>query len=159
MKSLSCPVALGKKCTFLELASMHEDEINTAMELVKISFPHMNIPEHFWKRKLHSDDTMLLKENGQKIIGIVNISCRDSMMASIDLLAVVPGYQGKGLGSTLLQASEDVARNHGKNMIELMTEQVKPENVAFYSKNGYKVTGFDPRGYEHSPSVKFSKDL
>lgn len=138
---------------------MQIDEANTSVDLVKSTFPHMHIPEHFWKRKLRSDETLLLKENGNEIIGITNVSFRNSAFASIDLLAIKPGKQGSGIGTMLLKATEDYARENGRTTVELMTEQIKPENVAFYSKNGYKVTGFDPSGYDHSPSVKFLKNL
>ena len=159
MEKISCPVSIGKKCQFLNIAKMRMSEIDPSVSLISKSFPHMNIPEHFWKRKLRFDETLILKENGKNIVGITNISSKNSAIASIDLLVIAPGKQGNGLGSILLDAAEERMKNDGKSIMRLMTEQIKPENVAFYSKKGYKVTGYDPRGYSHSPSVSFIKEL
>jgi GNAT superfamily N-acetyltransferase len=103
--------------------------------------------------------TIAATENDESIIGLANISGREAGVVNLDLLAVDPGYQGKGLGSLLLAEAEKEAGKTGRGTMRLMTEQIKPRNVAFYSSRGYKVTGYDPRGYEHSPAIKFEKRI
>ena len=159
MTRRSCPVGLGDGCDFLDVTVVSSDDIMDSISLMKTTFKHMNIPEYFWRKKLESDDTLIMKENGNRIVGVSNISLNGELTASVDMIAIDPDHQGNGLGTMLLDESEKLAMKNGKKIIMLMTEQIKPRNVAFYSKNGYKVTGYDPNGYNHSPSVSFTKEL
>lgn len=155
-KTMSCPAKIGNACKFLDVRRASDPDISSSVALMKEAFPHMDIVKPFWKFKLGLDDTIVIALNGEKIIGTVNVATRDKE-ASIDTIAVDPGFQGKGIGSMLMDEAEDVARSRGKNVVNLMTEQVKPQNVAFYSKRGYKVTGFLPHGYSHGPAVSLQK--
>ncbi len=156
---LPCPKK-AVTCQLLTMEPALASDAGPAVSLVKMTFPHMNIPDGFWKKKLHDGNTIVIKENGKDIVGVMNISIRAlGSKASLDLVAIHPGYQGSGLGKALVSEAERIARSAGKKTVQLMTEQSKPRNVSFYSTQGYKVTGYDPHGYAHSPSVHFSKDL
>jgi len=159
MKRVPCPVDAGSRCKFIAVTSLPGDRCGVAADLVRRTFPHMNIPVNFWERKICLDRSIGALENGENLVGVVNMSLRDASIASMDLVAVDPSYQGNGVGSAMIDVAEAIARDAGKRSIHLMTEQVKPRNIIFYSKHGYKVTGFDPRGYDHSPAVKFEKSI
>lgn len=156
MKKISCPVNSPKSCKFIEIDVMKRGEENESVMLIKKTFPHMNI-NNWWKLKLKNGDSVTLKENGKNIIGIANSSY--IKQASLDLLAISKEYQGRGMGTILLKEMEMLAIDKNKKIIHLMTEQIKPENIIFYSKNGYKIFGYNKYAYNHSPGVYFMKNL
>ena len=52
------------------------------------------------------------------------------------VIAVEPEFQGKGIGSRLMQVGLDKADNDG---LECFLETVTPEDVQFYLKHDFKV--------------------
>jgi len=159
MQRVECPPGSRSECKEIMIGRLPARMCDAASKLVVKAFPRMDIPVDFWKKKICSDVSIGAMENKQHLIGVANVSNREMGKANLDLLAIDPSYQGKGLGSKLLVDAEKVAAKAGYRVMGLMTEQVKPQNVAFYSSRGYKVIGYDPRGYEHSPSVKFEKNI
>ena len=157
MKRLPCPETV-KTCKFIELDDARPEDTVRSVDLVKKTFPHMVVPFSFWDAKLKNDKTVIIKENGTDIIGVANVSVAKND-ASLDLIAVDRPWQGKGIGSALLQEVESIAAMHGKKMMRLMTERDKINNIAFYSKHGYRVTGYEERGYSHCPGIHFEKRI
>lgn len=155
-RAIPCPRDPPEKCDFIEMSFIGKGEDTTAVDLIRRTFPHMHI-DNWWFGRIRSGDTIVVKRDGKKMIGIANVSYGND--ATLNLLAVDPKYKGMGLGSLLLVEAENMAKTRGASKINLMTEQAKPENVIFYSKNGYKIVGFDKDGYDHCPSVHFKKDI
>ncbi|KAK1224643.1 mannosyl-oligosaccharide alpha-1,2-mannosidase [Marasmius sp. AFHP31] len=56
----------------------------------------------------------------------------------IQLLGVLPEYQGKGIGKALLQHVEAKAKSEN---LDVVLETPEPEKVAFYQKMGYEIQG------------------
>lgn len=55
-------------------------------------------------------------------------------------IAVDPGYKGRGIGKTLMEAAEDRARLDGAADITLATHTDIPENIALYRHLGWSET-------------------
>lgn len=155
-RTIPCPPSFPDRCDFIELAPMIKGEEGTVMNVMQQAFPYMKIDE-WWKGKLKDGGTIVARKNGNKIIGVANVTRGD--VALLNLLAIAPEYQGLGMGSTLLAEAEDVARDEGARSMHLMTEQIKTQNVSFYSNHGYVVTGINKNGYDHCPGVLFHKML
>ena len=56
-------------------------------------------------------------------------------------VAVHPAAQGRGLGSELLALAEREAERAGRTEIRLYTNEVMTENLVFYARRGYTMTG------------------
>jgi GNAT superfamily N-acetyltransferase len=56
----------------------------------------------------------------------------------IENVAVHPTVQGRGLGRQLLLFAEETARRHGFTEVRLYTNERFIENLAIYSKLGYR---------------------
>jgi N-acetylglutamate synthase-like GNAT family acetyltransferase len=157
MKRLPCPENI-KTCKFLEMDDARPEDTARSVDLVKKTFPHMFIPAPFLESKLKKDQTIIIKENGTNIIAVANVALgKDD--ASLDCIAVDRQWQGKGIGASLLQEAENVVVSSGKKTLKLMTERDKIDNIAFYSKHGYRITGYEERGYSHCPGVHFEKRM
>jgi GNAT superfamily N-acetyltransferase len=58
----------------------------------------------------------------------------------LDNVAVVPGAQGLGLGRIMLEFAERTARALGYASIRLYTHEMMTENLALYTRIGYRET-------------------
>jgi ribosomal protein S18 acetylase RimI-like enzyme len=79
---------------------------------------------------------------GQLFIGVASYGVADLGMAILD------GWRGRGVGSALMAAAVDFARDHGAHKVNL---QVWPHNaaaLALYEKFGFEVEG---RLHRHWP--------
>lgn len=63
----------------------------------------------------------------------------DAML--LDIVAVSPDAQGRGVGKALMVFAEDQARAAGLSTIRLYTNALMHENVGLYRKIGYVETG------------------
>ena len=75
----------------------------------------------------------------------------------LDVLAVSPTAQGRGLGAALLAFTEAQARARGYAAIVLYTNAAMTENLAYYPRHGYVETGRETVGDRHR--VFFRKSL
>lgn len=55
----------------------------------------------------------------------------------LGMLAVEPSLQGTGLGSRMVQATEDHCRRHGCRSMDIKVLSLRPELLPFYRKLGY----------------------
>ncbi len=69
---------------------------------------------------------------------VVLIPEHDAML--LDNVAVASAARGTGLGRTMLQHAERVARAAGYGRIKLYTNEAMTENIALYGRIGYSET-------------------
>lgn len=101
----------------------------------------------------------LLAETQGKLIGSVFYT---DMLDHLYLfrLAVLPEYQGQGIGSQLITAVETHAQQIGVDRVLLKTRLGIPENVAFYQRRGYQITEYHAHpGYSKPTYVTMTKQL
>ena len=75
----------------------------------------------------------------------------------LDVLAVSPAAQGRGLGTALLTFAESQALERGYTRIVLYTHELMTENLVYYPRHGYVETGRETMG--NRSRVFFRKDL
>jgi GNAT superfamily N-acetyltransferase len=93
---------------------------------------------------------------GDTITGFVLLQNEpDSLL--LDVLAVSPAAQGRGLGSILLGFAETEARARGYGRVTLCTNAAMTENLAYYPRRGYVETHRATVDDRHR--VFFGKDL
>jgi len=74
---------------------------------------------------------------------IVLLPKRDHLL--LDNIAVRPDRQGRGLGRRLIAFAESEARRLGQPELRLYTHEKMTENIALYTRVGFRETG---RGHE-----------
>ena len=79
---------------------------------------------------------MIIDEATGDAIAVGRLQVNTKEEAQIRYMAVEDNYQGKGLGSKIVTALEDIALDKGANRIIL---QARKNAVQFYQRNGYKV--------------------
>jgi ribosomal protein S18 acetylase RimI-like enzyme len=59
----------------------------------------------------------------------------------IDVIAVDPATQGRGIGAVLLERAEADARELGLGELRLYTNEAMTENLSYYPRRGFEETG------------------
>jgi ribosomal protein S18 acetylase RimI-like enzyme len=83
-------------------------------------------------------------ELDDELLGLVVLVPKRAYML-IDNVAVIPKRQRSGLGSMLLAFAETTAKEHGYVEVQLYTNELMHENLAWYTRLGYQETS---RGYD-----------
>lgn len=78
---------------------------------------------------------MILNDQ-QQVIAVGRLHTLDADTGQIRYMAVVPDYQGQGLGKRILASLEDAARQQGLQTLML---HAREPVVEFYRKQGYEL--------------------
>lgn len=76
-------------------------------------------------------------EDGATIVALA-VLVVEPERALLDNVAVLPAWQGRGLGRQLIAHVEDEARRLGFATLELYTHELMTENHALYQRLGYE---------------------
>jgi ribosomal protein S18 acetylase RimI-like enzyme len=100
---------------------------------------------HDYTPEVEAGMTWLIGERGESCapgeppVGvIVLITADDSLL--IENIAVAPAAQGRGLGRHLMEFAERRAAELGFSLLTLYTNEVMVENIAIYTRLGYRET-------------------
>lgn len=80
-----------------------------------------------------------LLELGGAVVGVLETVPSDGYLL-IENIAVSPDHQRKGIGRTLLNHAEEVAKTSGFQKLRLYTNELFEGNVSLYESAGYVVT-------------------
>lgn len=85
------------------------------------------------------DIKIVVSTLNQKLTGFVTVDLNDTVLARIGLIAVDNSFQGKSIGSELLNAAENIASENGNKSIEVATQFANAPAMHFYKKNNYSI--------------------
>lgn len=92
-------------------------------------------PEELEEEK---NDILIAAFEEEKMLGCCFLTPIDSQTVKLRQLAVQNNLQGKGIGASLMNFAENIARDRGYRTIQLNARKVALE---FFEKQGYKVDG------------------
>lgn len=91
---------------------------------------------------------LFVAETDSRIMGFILGVPLDSRTLRILMLVVIKEFRKMGIGSELLKACENHAKNRMMTAMILEVGTKNTEAVDFYSKKGFKVTGMLPKYYK-----------
>src|SRR5262245_53785498 len=97
-----------------------------------------------------------VSSDDEEVLGFVVLEDEADALL-LDVLAVSPTAQGRGIGTALLTFTESQARERGYTRIVLYTHELMTENLVYYPKHGYVETGRETVGIR--TRVFLRKDL
>ena len=104
-------------------------------------------------------ETVFVAIDKDRIVGCVFALARETDFY-IGKLAVDPQRQGQGIGARLMQAVERLAREAGKDTIELQTRIELTANHAAFARLGFHETERTAHpGYDRPTSITMRKEL
>ncbi|RVD58372.1 GNAT family N-acetyltransferase [Mesorhizobium sp. M2D.F.Ca.ET.185.01.1.1] len=108
--------------------------------------------------KAKKETGFLAVENG-RFVGCV-FALERARDFYVGKLAVEPELQGQGIGTLLMRAVEDLARERGKDAIELQTRIELTANHAAFARLGFREAGRTAHeGYDRPTSITMRKVL
>ena len=116
-------------------AAKAEDQ--ESIQQIYISFVGLQANQNTasWEQLIRSGGLLIAQAEG----GIVGFGGIDLQAAEqLKWLYILPGYQGTGLGSQLLQHLETIGWEAGLKLLRL---HAAPASVEFYQKRGYRAVG------------------
>jgi GNAT superfamily N-acetyltransferase len=125
--------------------------INAAFAVERFFIDGDRVSRQDVEERLVSGKFLLAEEDGQPL-GCVWIELRGER-AYLGLLSVNPSLQGKGFGTRLMRAAEDLARDHGCRFMDLRIVNLRTELPPFYRSLGYVETGTAPFSAAVAPSI------
>lgn len=98
-----------------------------------------------WRKVRHIDadveanpDGVFVDEQDGRIVGYITTRIdRESKIGWIPNMAVLPGYQGRGIGKALMQVAFDYFRREGMILAKIETLDQNPVGTQFYPKVGF----------------------
>jgi ribosomal protein S18 acetylase RimI-like enzyme len=85
--------------------------------------------------------TILTARDGEALIGCVAVTRKNTALAYLGMLCVLPTLQSAGLGRKLLDAAEDLARSENIAAMEMTVIDSRASLIAWYERRGYAFTG------------------
>lgn len=86
------------------------------------------------------DSTILTAWEEKELMGCVYL-LREGELLYLGMLSVWPEKQGLGIGKHLMQAGENLARQHDCRAIRITVISVRDELIAWYERHGFRRTG------------------
>jgi len=91
-----------------------------------------------------------------QVVGVLVLRLQDTALL-LESVAVDPAHQGQGIGRSLIDHAEQVARDAGLSAVELYTNAHMTENLRLYPSLGYDL--IDRRWEDGFDRVFFRKSL
>ena len=79
---------------------------------------------------------MIIDEKASEVLAVGRLQFNSIDEAQIRYMAVVDEFQGQGLGSQIISALENVAKENGNKWMILSARE---NAIQFYKNNGYKI--------------------
>ena len=103
------------------------------------------------RRDLRSLPTLVARDTDGALLGVLTYAhCGDSF----EIVSIQTSWPGKGVGSALLAAAINTARELGTPRIWLVTTNDNLDALRFYQRRGLRLTGLAPGAVEHSRLLK-----
>ena len=155
---------IGTKFVYDDVRLAQKEDIKNILKLMQLSFPkYQQYIEYKIAPLTEQEDDVLIDilnkqvfliYDGDTLVGHARLKI-EGKNARISRVCIHPDYQGKGIGSKLLNHIEHYASLKGISTVGLTTLENVDYLKNFYLKNGYReLTTNNSRGYARSIMIK-----
>ncbi|MFX0078079.1 MAG: GNAT family N-acetyltransferase [Candidatus Hermodarchaeota archaeon] len=121
------------------------DDVEVLEELVKLFWGDPIQLMFSQTYRVAQEPAMTAKKDGN-IIGFISYNDFGKNAVLIMALGILPGFQGCGIGRTLVEQIENYAKSQGKQQLLVVTSNDNLPAFAFYQRQGFQL-------FEVSPNV------
>ncbi|NLM97376.1 MAG: GNAT family N-acetyltransferase [Halanaerobiaceae bacterium] len=130
----------------ISIGDIEEAHLDSIAEISKLCFSNMY--EFDWYE--NAGNMLKLFRQGRVIVRVIKIGEKAAGFCNlrswpcggwIDLIAISPEYQNKGLGSLLLEDIKEKAKSTGYWKISLIVSEREEKVISFYKRNGFIIVG------------------
>jgi [ribosomal protein S18]-alanine N-acetyltransferase len=132
----------------VSVREMTPDDVIAVSVLEQRLFPVDAWPLHMFYDELAQPETRwyLVAEGSEGIVGYAGLMCIEPI-ADVQTIAVVPEYEGRGIGTTLLTRLIEEARNRYAKDLLLEVRADNPRAQQLYRRFGFEQIHVRPRYY------------
>lgn len=127
----------------VEIRKMGAGHITAVAALGEKYFPEAKIDGGELRRRMANGMHYFVAEVRRELAGFVDVKLRERD-AFLGGIAVAPKFEGRGIGTLLLQKAIGFARKNGKAGIALVVKESNARAVRFYTSNGFSIRKAKP---------------
>jgi ribosomal protein S18 acetylase RimI-like enzyme len=116
------------------------------------------VPPEETRRRIAQGAHVLVAEAGGRVVGTAT-GLEEHEALHVCSVAVHPDSQGQGVARRLMEALENIARQHGCHKLWLQTAWAMTEAIALYKRLGYRQEGYQPCHFYGEDFLMFGKVL
>jgi dTDP-4-amino-4,6-dideoxy-D-galactose acyltransferase len=124
----SDPIDLPPDLSFDILGNIVDKKEGSALERLVLTW---------WGNLLAGKHTVLLARRSKEILGLITLRF-NKKKAHVDLFAIMPENQGRGLGKLLLQKAMQLAGKKGMEAMALATQSNNTKTMKLYRSAGFE---------------------
>lgn len=138
--------------------NINEITINNRNKIVSFFTEHWGSTEMVISTGVYKCDALdgFIVEEDNQIIGLVTYVVKENEMEIISLDSL---QEGKGIGSSLMDKVEDIAKQKNIQLVSLVTTNDNLNALKFYQKRSYRITSIIPNGVDQARNLKPSIPL
>lgn len=85
-------------------------------------------------------ESYLLVLSGEEIVGCVHLKDENETLY-FGMLSILPDWQNRKVGASLMQEIENIGRKTNKRFIRLVVIHARSELISYYERKGFVLTG------------------
>ncbi|WP_217558496.1 GNAT family N-acetyltransferase [Paenibacillus sp. GbtcB18] len=109
----------------------------------RMTVPEANVNLSEMKKRFKLGETFVVDE-GSSAAGFVSVQVSDDSLF-VDMLAVDSRFQGRGLGTSLMEHAERYGRKLKCRASRLYVDSVNEKAISFYLSKGYAIKSYVPQ--------------
>jgi ribosomal-protein-alanine N-acetyltransferase len=139
---------MSPEASSVRLRDMTASDVDTITALERGLFPVDYWPRQMFIDELAQPETRryLVAETAGRIVGYAGLFCVQPI-ADVQTIAVLPEYEGRGIGTALLTELLTEARRRGANDVLLEVRADNPRAQQLYLRFGFEQIHVRPRYY------------
>ncbi|MED4727048.1 GNAT family N-acetyltransferase [Aneurinibacillus migulanus] len=141
--------------TVVQLFEVKHDERHTYLNLLLLA----DECEEIVKKYLHDGELYSVHNEEHETIGVILMIKKSRDTVEIKNIAVKPIHQGKGYGKAILQTICEMYKEKGYQSIIVGTANSSIENLIFYQKAGFRMTGIKRDFFAAYPEPIFENGI
>lgn len=110
-------------------------------------------------RKYLDTGTLYKINCGEMLVGVALVVPQTDTTIELKNIAIVPKYQGKGIGKEILRQLTEKCQKDGYQTVLVGTANSSIDNIAFYQKAGFRMEAIEKDFFSHYPEPIYENGI
>lgn len=110
-------------------------------------------------RKYLDKGTLYKINCGELLVGVALVIPQTDTTIELKNIAIVPKYQGKGIGKEILRQLTEECQKDGYQTVLVGTANSSIDNIAFYQKAGFRMEAIEKDFFSHYPEPIYENGI
>ncbi len=110
-------------------------------------------------RKYLDKGTLYKINCGELLVGVALVIPQTNTTIELKNIAIVPKYQGKGIGKEILRQLTEECQKDGYQTVLVGTANSSIDNIAFYQKAGFRMEAIEKDFFSHYPEPIYENGI